>query len=349
MRGLKRFIYSVIGVSIFVLLPCFIIVSNHINKTLHENIYLVTDVSGSASIQYQISRPIETTQGLTEEYKTESQWIKLRPGDKIHSGALINVGESAHVEIMKNNEAAISINENTRVRLNLNPTTKQMEATLEYGKILCRIEGSDSKQKVQKSEKFRVNTPNSVTHVEGTSFSVDYMKGSKITNVDVLEGQVTVESDLIPTGEFPVSHGQHFQINPSYKVPVLSELSPYLQKNLQAARNLQIKLSIPERWEDIMALVTDLPLYHKALYEITKYEMKVFIRAIHHFAPLRWENDVPQTLKSVELEEGDYLDPWGTEYFYQKLGSGCAIMISAGSDKILHTPDDIFMNVSLKN
>jgi hypothetical protein len=173
------------------------------------------------------------------------------------------------------------------------------------------------------------------------------LKESKATNIDVLEGQVVVESDLLPKVEIPVSNRQRLQINPFKKTPVLSDLPPDLFRDLQAAQDLQIKLSIPERWEDILSLVENLPLYNKALSEITQYEMKVFIRAIHHFAPLRWQNDVPHSLKSVELAEGDYIDPWGTEYFYTKLGTGSAIMISAGPDKIFHTPDDIFMHVSL--
>lgn len=349
MRGLKRFIYSVIGVTIFVILPGFFIVSVHMEKSLPGKVYWVTDVSGRAFVQYQTSHPITADRGSPAEYQKKSQWIPLQRGSKIGSGALIKVDEFAYVDIMKSKEAALRIKENTLVRLDLIPTPKRVEATLDYGKILCRISGNDAKSNGQKAEIFRVITPIATAHVQGTSFSVDYVKESKITNVSVLEGQVAVESSSIPQMNFPVSKGQHLHLSPSQKIPVLTDLTPDLLQELQAAQNLQIKLSLSERWEDILGLVMNSPLYNKAVTEITRYEMKVFLRAIQYFAPLRWQNDVPKSLKSVELEDGDYIDPWGTEYFYEKLGAGRAMIISAGPDKILHTTDDIFMNVSLRH
>ncbi|MEW6673338.1 MAG: FecR family protein [Thermodesulfobacteriota bacterium] len=349
MRGLKRFIYSVIGVSVFVVLPCFFIVSIHMEKNLPGSVYVVTDVSGRASVQYQISHSISQDQGATAAYQKKSQWISLQRGSKIGNGALIRVDEFSSVDIMKNKEAALRVEKNTLVRFDLSPSSRRVNATLSYGKILCRISTNGSSVGGRKTEKFRVITPLATTLVWGTSFSVDHIKESKVTNVSVLEGRVAVESGSIPRVDFTVSEGQHLHINPDQKTPELTDLSPDLRKELQAARNLQIKLSLSERWEDILELVANSPLYHKAVEEITRYEMKVFLRAIQYFSPLRWQNDVPESLKSVELEDGDYIDPWGTEYFYEKLGRGNALIISAGPDKILHTTDDIFMNVSLKN
>ena len=348
MPGLKRFIYSVTGVAIFVVLPGFFIISNHIEKSLPGNVYLVTAVSGRASVQYRISHPITADRGSTAEYQNKSEWIPLQRGNKIGRGAIIRVDGSAYVDIMKNNEAALRIKENTLVKFDLIPTPRHVEATLEYGKILCRISGNASGRNGRKTDIFRVKTPNATTHVQGTSFSVDYLKESRSTNVNVLEGQVAVESDFLPQMNLTVSRGQHLGISPSRKIPELSVLSPDLLKELQTAQDLQIRLSLSERWEDVLRLATNSPLYHKAVTEITRYEMKVFIRAIRYFAPLRWQNDVPKSLKSVELEDGDYFDPWGTEYFYERLDSGRAMIISAGPDKILHTTDDVFMNVSLR-
>jgi len=349
MRGPKRFINSVIGVTIFVVLPGFFIVSIHIEKSLPGNAYMVTDVFGSASVQYQVRHPIAADHGSTAEYQNKSKWIPLQRGNKIGSGALVKVAGSAYVDIMKNDEAALRINENTLVRFDLAPTPKQVEATLNYGKILCRINGDDAGKNGPGAEKFRVTTPVATTHVRGTSFSVDYLKESNITNVNVLEGRVTVKSGSLPQMDLTVNRGQHLHINPAWKIPMLSDLTPELLNELQAARNLQIKLSLSERWDGILALATNSPLYHKAVTEIAKYEMKVFLRAIQYFAPLRWQNDVPKSLRSVELEDGDYIDPWGTEYFYERLGGGSALLISAGPDQTLHTTDDIFMPVSLEN
>ncbi|MDF1593103.1 MAG: FecR family protein [Desulfobacterales bacterium] len=349
MRGLKRFIYSVIGVTIFVILPGFFIVSIHMENSLPGKIYWVTDVSGRAFVQYQTSHPVTADRGAPAQYQKKSQWIPLQRGSKINSGALVKVDDFAYVDIMKSKEAALRLNGNTLVRLDLIPTPKRVDATLDYGKILCRISGNGAKGNGQKAETFRVITPVATAHVRGTSFSVDYLKEGNITNVSVLEGLVAVESGSIPQMEFPVSKGQHLHISPSRKVPVLADLTPDLREELQAAQNLQIKLSLSERWEDIRDLAMNSPLFHKGVAEITRYEMKVFLRAIRYFAPLRWQNDVPKSLKSVELEDGDYIDPWGTEYFYEKTGAGCAMIISAGPDKILHTTDDIFMNISLRH
>jgi len=96
-----------------------------------------------------------------------------------------------------------------------------------------------------------------------------------------------------------------------------------------------------------MNLVIASPFYNKALKIITNYEMKIFKRAIIYHARLLWNNTVPSTLQSIELEDGDYADPWDTEYLYEKIEANKATLISAGPDKIYHTPDDIFMSINL--
>ena len=96
-----------------------------------------------------------------------------------------------------------------------------------------------------------------------------------------------------------------------------------------------------------MELIVESPLYRKALNIITNYEMKVFKRAIIYYARLCWYDIVPEKLQSIELEDGDYKDPWNTEYYYEKIGPQKAVLISAGPDRILHTNDDIFMSINL--
>lgn len=349
MHGLKRFIYSVMGVTLFVILPGFIIISIYMENNLPGKAYIVTEVSGPAFVQYQVSHTLSTDRGETAEYQNKSEWIRIQSGDKIGQGALIKVDESGYVDVMKRKEVALRIRENTQVRLNLIPATKRVEALLDYGKILCRISGNDDTPNEKKTEKFRVKTPGAITLVSGTSFVVHYEKDRNITDVSVLEGQVSVKSESIPQLDFAVSKDQRLNIDPSRKIPLLSDLAPDIMKELQIARDLQLKLSFSERWDDILNLAMNSPLYHWAVSEITRYEMKVFLRAIQYFGVLRWQNDVPDSLRSVELEDGDYIDPWGKEYFYEKLGRGKSILISAGPDKMLHTTDDVVMIVMLKN
>jgi hypothetical protein len=100
-----------------------------------------------------------------------------------------------------------------------------------------------------------------------------------------------------------------------------------------------------ERWNRPVGLILDSPLYERILDEIAAYEIKIFKRAIIHLAPLRWGNHVPSKIEEIELEEGDYKDPWNTDYFYDRIGPTQAVIISARVDRLLHTSDDIFMPI----
>ena len=120
---------------------------------MQGNEYLVTDVSGSASVQYQINHPIEAKGGVAATYQKKSQWIQLERGNKIGNDALVKTAASSYVEIMKNNEMALRITENTLVKVDLAPTLKLVEATLDFGKILCRISGDDSNHNMPRTDK----------------------------------------------------------------------------------------------------------------------------------------------------------------------------------------------------
>lgn len=95
MRGLKRFVYSVIGVTIFVILPGFFIVSIHMERSLPGKMYWVSDVSGRAFVQYQTRYPVTADRVSPAQFQKKSQWIPLQRGSKINSGALVKVDESA--------------------------------------------------------------------------------------------------------------------------------------------------------------------------------------------------------------------------------------------------------------
>ena len=60
--------------------------------------------------------------------------------------------------------------------------------------------------------------------------------------------------------------------------------------------------------------------------------MKVFIKAIKYFAPLRWNHKVPDSLKDVELDDGDYtMDHTATVYLLDARGKFSG-SISYGED-----------------
>lgn len=349
MRSLKRFIYSVIGITVFVVLPAFFIVSNHLEKNFPGNDYIVTDVTGRASVQYQIDHNLGAESENKTVYRRKSKWIPLKRGMKIGTGASIKIEKRSSLDLMKNDEMALRIKEGSLLKLeHKGPADTYHKVTLAYGKVLCRVNGKQGSKSKPTGEKFRVTTPKATAHVRGTSFSVDYQPGRNITNVEVLEGLVIVKSKKFNM-EFKVAEGKKIQIAPNMPVPIFDILSLPARKELQEAHNLKINPSVLDQWDQAVLYATATPLFKKAMVEITKYEMKVFIRAIKYFAPLRWDHNVPDSLRDVELDEGDYKDPWDNEYLYEKIKSTKAILISAGYDEIFHTADDIFMPINTQN
>jgi len=350
MRSLKRFIYSVIGITVFVILPAFFIVSNHLEKNFPGNDYIVTDITGQASVQYQIDHNLGAESQNKTAYRRKSKWIPLRRGMKIGTGASLKLDKRSSLDLMKNNEMALRLKESSLLKLeHKEPEAPYHKVTLAHGKVFCRVNGKQGAKGKPRGEKLRVITPRATAHVRGTSFSVDYQPGRNITKVEVLEGLVAVKSKKYLNMEFTVAEGKKIQIAPNLTAPIFDILSPAARKELQEAHKLQINPSVSDQWDQAVIYATATPLFKKAMIEITKYEMKVFIRAIRYFAPLRWNHKVPDSLKEVELDEGDYKDPWDNEYLYEKINSTKAILISAGSDKIFHTRDDIFTSINTQN
>lgn len=340
---MKRFIYTVIGMLIFVILPGFFIISNHLEKNLPGNDYTITNVSGSSVIQYQINYRLDFDKKKSKSYRRKSEWNSLRKGMKIGSDARIKVEKNAFADIMIDNGAALRIKGDSLVKL-----VKKQKVTnlnLYYGKVLCKVNRAKSADSKNSNEILRVNTPMAAAHIRGTSFSVGYLPNVKITNVEVLEGIVNLKSTKTQNVNVNIHKGKKIKLD-SFR-PIIKDITQNGRKELLETKELKIESTVLDRWSEMVDLVTASPLYKKALVAITKYEMKVFIRAIRYFAPLRWGNNVPRSLRDVELEDGDYNDSWNNKYFYEKIGSKEAIIISAGSDKILHTMDDIFMTVSL--
>ena len=107
-----------------------------------------------------------------------------------------------------------------------------------------------------------------------------YQPGRNITKVEVLEGLVAVKSKKYLNMEFTVAEGKKIQIAPHLTAPIFDILSPAARKELQEAHKLQINPSVSDQWDQAVIYATATPLFKKAMIEITKYEMKVFIRAM---------------------------------------------------------------------
>lgn len=109
------------------------------------------------------------------------------------------------------------------------------------------------------------------------------------------------------------------RIAPSIPHPRLENITPGISRELHATQNLKTKETGTDRLNEMMDLVIVSPFYNKALDIITRYEMKSFKRAIIYYARLIWSDTVLGTLQDVQLEKGDYQDPWNTDYFYEKI------------------------------
>jgi len=346
MRSFKRWTRSLVGIVLFVVLPGFFIISNHLQKNFPGNDYIVADVTGTAWLQYRIDHTLKAGPDEDIRYQKTSNWIPLRPGMNIGSGALIKVGENSSADIIRNKNMALRIKENTRVRLQYHKTAGRFtDAGLESGKILCRVEKKKKSSPDSEIESLKVVTRQASAIVRGTTFSVDYHPDKNAIRVEVLNGLVGVKSRKFRNTEFTITDGKSFQLLSHLQLPLIGELDKATIEELSEAQGLKIAPTITDRWDDTLLYVSGLPLYRKALTEITRYEMKVFIRAIKFFSPLRWDHSLPSSIREVELEEGDYQDPWNTAYLYDKLSAKKAILLSAGPDKIHHTADDILMPI----
>lgn len=348
MRSPTSLMLSVFGVLFLVIIPMLLIISNHMEKGMPGNDHTVMRVTGNVKAQYEIGRRLNPEASRSKVYRKKSKQIPLQKGMKIGNGATIRSEKSAGMDLKLNDEIALRLKENSQIKIGQLGKKKDMvELDLEHGAVLCRVVRKDKSGKAAKNDVLKIATPTATATVKGTTFSVDYTPGRKTTQVRVLDGTVNMKSLKNRKINVDVPGGKTLKVTASRYRSSLRDLSSTGVKELLETKELKLEKTLEDRWERSVALFTDSPLYKKILTEITKYEMKVFIRAIIHFAPLRWSNQVPSDLKKVELEDGDYQDPWDTDYFYDRVSAKRAVLISAGPDKIMHTSDDIFMSIQL--
>ena len=128
----------------------------------------------------------------------------------------------------------------------------------------------------------------------------------------------------------------------------MEKLSPSEQEDiLEKKKELRIETPTSDRILKAMDLNLFSPILNKIMSRITESEMRTFAKEIKLQSRLRRGGKVPESLQFIELEEGDYQDPWKTDYYYEKIGPIRAIIISAGPDKTLHTRDDIIIPITL--
>jgi hypothetical protein len=281
-------------------------------------------------------------------YRRKSEWIPLNEGMKIGSGASLEIGKSGQADIQLDNQLVMRLKSNSRVNLEKTGEEKEsLRANLHRGRILCRVDPKSGKSGKKSEDKLRVVTPAATARIVGTTFSISYDENLQIMHIDVLEGTVKMSSSAGEASEISITRGQAAEFAAFLRVPTLNTIPDQVRDALGELDDLQMEATTLAEWDRIVQLVFDSPLYRRALTEITRYELKVFSRSILYLSPLRWDYEVPARLQAVELEDGDYKDPWDTPYHYEKLGPKKAVLISAGPDKILHTSDDVFRSIIL--
>ena len=348
MRSPRSLIYTGVGMIFFVILPFFLIASAHVKKHLPGNDCTVTNISGHASVQYQVEHILGQKSNTGNTYRKKSAWIPLQKGSKIGFGALIKTDKRSFVDIMIKNTAALRINAQSLVKLEQpNKEPRIIDLALTEGQVLSWVIAKKSANLQTKPDGYQIRTPTATARVQGTTFAVDYLPSKKTTKLAVLDGVVHVKSNDHLSSETRVHAGKKMQITPSMPHPRLENITSGLRKELLEVQTLKIKETGLDRWNQTMDLVVASPFYNKALNIIANYEMKSFKRAIIYYARLVWGDTVPGRLQAIELEEGDYQDPWNSDYLYEKLTDKKAVLISAGPDKILHTQDDICVAINL--
>ncbi len=346
MKSARSLIYTAVGMIFFVILPFFLIASAHIKKQLPGYDCMVTNISGRAAVQYKVAHLLDQKSKTGKSYNKTSAWIPLGIGSKIVFGALIKTEKQSFVDIMIKNIGAFRVNAKSLIKLEqINKKPKIIKIDLNEGKVLSRI---ISIKDHKKAGTYGIRTPTATVAVKGTTFFVDYRSAKKATRVAVLDGVVHIKSNNSSSFDTKVHAGKETLIVPSIQYSRLENISSGIRKELLETQRIKLKETVADRWDQTMDLVVASPFYNKALNIITEYEMKVFKRAIIYYAQLVWGNTVPVTLQAIELEDGDYQDPWGTDYFYEKIERKRAVLVSAGPDKILHTQDDIFMTINIE-
>ena len=340
MGNLRRLTFTLVGLLIFVFIPGVVIISLHVEKSMPINDILATGVRGKAYVQYEVTHRIDPSDAKAPVYRNVSGWLPLNTGMKIGSGAVLRTENGAVVDLMLPGRIGLRLNGLGHLRLShqqQNP--KAFDVALDCGKLLCCLAGKPVPKRLQ------VRTPTAVAVVQGTTFAVDYLAAEKATQVEVLDGVVRLATGRSGDISLDVGKDRMARVDAATRVPRIDYITAAIRDELARSGDLKTTPSLLDRWDRAVDYVLASPMYRKALLEITKYEMKVFIRAIRYFAPLRWGNDMPARLRDVPLEDGDYRDPWETDYHYERLGSKQALLISAGPDRRLHTNDDIVMPI----
>lgn len=115
MKSPRSLIYTAVGMIFFVILPFYLIAAAHLRKQLPGYDCIVTNISGSATVQYKVAHLLDQKSKTGKSYNKTSEWIPLGKGSKIVFGALIKTEKQSFVDIMIKNIGAFRVNEKSLI------------------------------------------------------------------------------------------------------------------------------------------------------------------------------------------------------------------------------------------
>ncbi|MHB9117397.1 MAG: FecR domain-containing protein [Burkholderiales bacterium] len=317
------------------------------NEGKIEKNYLVKEVSGSAQIRHQA---IYKTKEGNVLFKGESEWTPLGPSSLVNQGDTIKTSAASSVDIIMINPqgttVASRIKENSLIQIESQKSTDSViKMALRRGTALVHALTLGAKKK----EIFELRTPTATAGIRGTQFFVKHQQGAERTQVAVSEGVVNVRPDtpLLQGAGVDVPAGKTLMADPVTHLMNVIDTLPVDQEELKEIKTIPTKISSLDSLSTAFGNSKLFPeIVDQMLTEIAKYSMGAFEDAIIVNAGQRGE--YPNSLQDIQLEKGNYNDPWGTPYFYKKTGSNSALLISAGPDKILYSSDDIVKFIGQK-
>ena len=167
-----RKVVCLLIIPIFIFISAFTVFSNEVKD---EGEALLVNYSGEVKIMKKLWWKI-------------SVWRDVEPNQILYADDQIKVGQDSSLEIQFHNNSRVKVMENTQIIINESQHYQKMSSSsikVKIGEVWV-----DVKEGFSDIFKFKVETPNAVAGVRGTTFSVKYADDS--TEVMVGEGIVEV-------------------------------------------------------------------------------------------------------------------------------------------------------------
>ncbi len=126
------------------------------------------------------------------QYQKGYKQIRVTKNIKIYPKDIVLTKRASVVKIRLADGSHVTIKPNSRVQFSY-VSKKSQRISLGRGGLLSKV------NKLRSKKGFAVNTPSSLAGVRGTKFVVEYDENAKQNKIDVYEGQVNLNHDVVTT------------------------------------------------------------------------------------------------------------------------------------------------------